>query len=245
MYNVSSALIIIAIIILALALIAAIIAYKQIGANGVISNNSASDISYIRGVLIFFIVIDSLLLLVAMYGLAKIRTSSMGGIFLFILGLIIAIVVLILGISAINKVDSVSFPWVLRGLVVNTVFIIIAFLFLVLSVFTKPRVCSGSNIKKIYEKMKFKSSDCMPECPPVNCAPIVNCPPPPQINCAPPVQQVNCAPMPQQIQCPPPVQMQQPICSPLPTNNNCGGLNYTGANGQIANYVQNPYKAVQ
>ncbi len=232
-YTTSSTLIIIAIIILAIALIAAIVAYKLIKAPGIISNNTSGDLNSIQGTLLFFIIIDSIFLLVAMYGLAKIRTSNLGGIWLFILGLIIAIVVLILGIIAINKVDPAAYPWVLRSLTINTIFIILAFFLLVLSVFTKPRCASGNNIKKIYQSMKSKAENCRP----INCEP-QPCPPIQQINCAPP-QVVNCAPPPKIIECPP-IQQQ---CAPLPAN--CNGLNYTGPNGQIANYVQNPYRPLQ
>lgn len=226
MYTTSSTLIIIAIIVLAIALIAAIIAYQNLKNNGVISNMSSGDISYTKNVLIFFIVVDSIMLLASFYALAKVRSSNIGGWLGFIIGLIIVIAVLIVGIMAINKVDPVAYPWVLRGLTINVVFIILSFFLLILSVFTKPKLCTGNSIKKIFGNMKRNAEDCMPCPPPVNpCPPPVN-PCAPRINPCPP-QQVNL--------CPPP---QTNICPPVQPMNNC-------AVPQINSYVQNPYLPVK
>jgi hypothetical protein len=213
-YNLSTKLILIAVVVLGIALIVAIIAYKNIKDSGIISNNSPGDLSYVKQVLMFFIVVDSLMLLIALYALAKVRTSNVGGWIGFVIGLILVVLVLIFGIRAIDRIDGVAYPWVLRGLVINVVVIVLSFLLLVLSVFTKPRVCTGNAIKKIYQNMKLRAEEC---------APVAQCAPQPQ--CAPAVQPVN-------VSCAPP--------QPLPQQANC---NYMGSNGQIANYVNNPYIA--
>lgn len=190
-YGTSSALIIISIIILALALITAIVSYRSL-TPAIPSNNSSGDIDGIKGVLVFFIIVDSVMLLFAFYGLAKLRTSNMGGWIGFILGLIVIVFVMIFGISAINKVDSVAFPWALRGLVFNTVMITLVFFLLILSVFTKPKLCTGNVVKKIFQGMKNKIGEC--GVPKEECVPA--CPPPmPKVPCPQPVQPVaQCAP---------------------------------------------------
>lgn len=186
-YGTSSALIIISIIILSLALVAAIVAMRTLS---IPSNNTNNDV---KGTLVFFIVIDSIMLLVAFYALAKLRTSNIGGWWGFILGLIIVVLVLIFGISAINKVDGLAFPWILRALVFNTVMITLVFFLLVLSVFTKPKICTGNMIKKVFHGMKKQIADCRPK---EECVVQVPCPPPaPQIPCPQPIQPVaNCGP---------------------------------------------------
>lgn len=210
MYGTSSSLIIVSIIVLAIALIVAIVAYRSLNP-AIPSNNTNGDINNIKGVLMFFIIIDSIMLLVSFYALAKVRTSSVGGWWGFILGLIIFILVLIFGISAINKIDPVAYPWVLRGLVFNTVMISLVFFLLILSVFTKPKICSGNIVKKVYQGMKNKMAECRPvkeECAPIKEIP---CLPQPIANCAPVQQMQNCAPQ------------------------------YLNSTGQISQYIQNPY----
>ncbi len=146
LYSTSTTLIIISLILLLIALFVTIVAYRDLSSNVIVS--PATDIGYVKGVLIFLIIVEVIMILVSLWGLVKVRTSNMGGIFGFIIGLILSIVVVILNSISINKTIYSEFPFVVKTLAFTVVFIPAVFLMLVASVWSKPSVSSAGFIKK-------------------------------------------------------------------------------------------------
>lgn len=151
-YQTSILLIIIAILVLLIALFATIAAFRELTTSGLV--NPSTNISYVKNVLIFLIIVEAIFIAVAFWGLVKVRTSNMGGWFGFIIALILAIIVLILCILAINKTSYHEFEFVVKTLSFDVVFILAAFFLLTISCLMKPRLVSGGFAKKVLEGAK-------------------------------------------------------------------------------------------
>lgn len=152
---------IVALLLLLFALIGAVIAYQQLNTTAVANPNT--DINYVQGTLLFFIIVDAVLLLVVMYAIAKVRTSNAGGIAGFIFALLIIVFVLIFGINSINKIDGVQFQFVLQATIYNTIVIPVALFMVVLSVFVKPKLATTNYVQKVITKTAEKMKKVQPD----------------------------------------------------------------------------------
>jgi hypothetical protein len=152
-YGTATLLIIITIIILLIALYSSVAAMRELKGNNFV--NPTTDINYVNNVLIFLIIVEVVMIIVALYGLIKVRSSNLGGVFGFILGLILVVFVVIFASLALNKVSYPEFPFVIKTLSFAAVFIPAAFLMLMASTLVKPRFTSNGGVgKKIMEATK-------------------------------------------------------------------------------------------
>ena len=148
-----------AILILLLALVLTIIAlYMAIVAMGQLKTKTIlepnTDVSYVNGILIMFIIFDSLWIVGLLYGIAKIRTSNLGGMFGFIIAIIVSFFAIFFGINAMNKTDAGEFDFVYKTLAANTFFIPLAVFLIVVSIWIKPRIVQMGITEKILKKTK-------------------------------------------------------------------------------------------
>jgi hypothetical protein len=139
------------------------VAYRDLNTNNV--NVNATNLSYVKGVIILFIVLDSLLILYSIYQLVKIRSSNGGGFFMALLGLIVIILFMVFGIIALNKIGDLQFQWVIKSLAFTIIFGSASVILLFLSSWTRPRLAIYSQSKNIVEKIKTNVDNMRPAAP--------------------------------------------------------------------------------
>jgi hypothetical protein len=153
-YGTSQLLLLVAIILLLIALVACIVSLRELTTNFENAHHNNTNKSFVQSTLLYLAIIFAIMIAFFCYGLVKVRSSNMGGVFTGILALLLVIVGVVLAIIAIYKINYVPFAGVIKTLSWSMIVLPLAFLFAVMSVYTKPRLTSMNMGKKIVNAAK-------------------------------------------------------------------------------------------